>query len=470
MEAVRPTDLDLVASLAPAPHAPDLDTFAATLNGTILRPGDAAFEARRFGHNLTYDAVPTVVVQAADASDVARTIILAAESGLELAIRSGGHSLAGLSTTDGGILLDLSPMKGLLIDPARRLAWAQPGLTTGEITAAAAVHGLTVPFGDTGSVGVGGLTTGGGIGYLVRKHGLAIDHLVAAEVVTADGRLLTVDEQRHPDLFWAIRGGGGNVGVVTRFVFRLVEVGMVVGGGLALPATPEVIAGVVALADAAPEELSLIATVMHLPPAPFVPDERVGELVVFILAVHASDDVEAGQAAFGPFRALAEPVVDLIGPMPYPAIYQFAEAASEPGHDVVRAFFTDAVDLDFASTVLEAMGRATSPMAMVQLRVVGGAMARVANDATAFGHRGAKVMFTIITMFEGEPEPHVAWTVGLYEALADRATGVYVNFVAAEADRIHEAYPAPTFARLAEVKRRYDPTNLFRRNHNVAPA
>ena len=177
---------------------------------------------------------------------------------MELAVRSGGHSLAGHSTSEGGIVLDLSSMKGLLIDPAQRLAWAQPGLTAGEVTTAAAQHGLAIPFGDTASVGIGGLTTGGGIGFLTRKHGLTIDSLVAAEIVTADGRILTVDERRHADLFWAIRGGGGNIGIVTRFVYRLVEVGMVVGGGLALPATAEVIAGLVAAAKAAPDELTLI--------------------------------------------------------------------------------------------------------------------------------------------------------------------------------------------------------------------
>jgi FAD/FMN-containing dehydrogenase len=493
MEAVRPQPFAVapavasvppVAALEPAPvvtpsvpaipaiSPSQLAAFAASLTGTVVLPDDVAFEDARQIHNSRFDRVPAVVVRAADSGDVARTVRLAAETGLELAVRSGGHSLAGHSTSQGGIVLDLSAMKGLLIDPDRKLAWAQAGLTAGEITAAAAEHGLAVPFGDTASVGIGGLTTGGGIGFLTRKFGMTIDNVVAAEVVTADGQVLTVDEERHPDLFWAIRGGGGNVGVVTRFVYRLVEVGLVVGGGLALPASPEVIVGLVAAAKAAPDELTLISYVMHAPPAPFIPADRVGELVVMVLGVYAGD-LEAGQAAWAPIRALAEPVADLVGPMPYPAIYQFTAEGQNRGGASIRSWFTDDLDLDDARTMIQFMDRAASPAVMTQIRVLGGAMARVDADATAFSQRDAHVLVAAMSMFEvgGDPAPNDAWTAAFYAAFLRKAIGVYSNFLGAEGDeRIRSAFPNGAYESLAAVKRRYDPTNVFRLNQNIRPA
>jgi FAD/FMN-containing dehydrogenase len=203
----------------------DLADFAACLVGTIIRPSDPAYDTARLVHDRAFDRHPSLIVKAASAADVARTVVFARDAGLELAVRGGSHSLAGFGTSEGGVVLDLSGMKGLHIDPERRLAWAQAGLTAGEYTAAAGAHGLATPFGDTGSVGLSGLTLGGGIGWLVRKNGLAIDALVSVEIVTADGRLITASEQEHPDLFWAVRGGGGNFGVVTRFQFRLYPVG-----------------------------------------------------------------------------------------------------------------------------------------------------------------------------------------------------------------------------------------------------
>ena len=462
MEAARPT--------APAIDVLPIARFAASLNGTLVLPDDESYEDARQIHNAVYDRRPTLIVRAADASDVAATVTLAAETGLELAVRSGGHSVAGHSASEGGIVLDLSPMKGLVIDVERRLAWAQPGLTAGEVMTAAAAHGLTVPFGDTASVGIGGLTTGGGIGFLTRKHGMTIDNLVAAEIVTADGRIVTCDEHRHPDLFWAIRGGGGNVGVVTRFVYRLVEVDMIVGGGLALPATPDVIAGLFREARNAPDELSMLAYVMPAPPAPFIPAERVGELMVMVLGVF-DGDLEAGQAAFAPLRALAEPIADLVGPMPYSAIYQFTAAGEARGSSTIRSWFSDDLDATDAATIVDFMGRAPTPFAITQIRVLGGAMARVAPEATAFSQRDANVLVAAMALFEGDAAPHVAWTTAFFDAFRPKATGVYANFLSAEGEaRVREAYPHGAYERLAEIKRRYDPWNLFRLNQNVRPA
>src|SRR5215211_650975 len=266
------------------------------------------------------DRRPALIVRVADATDVSRVVALARESGLELAVRSGGHSVAGHSVSDGGIVLDLSEMKNLEIDLQRRTAWAQTGLTAGEYTAAAGAHGLATGFGDTGSVGIGGITLGGGVGYLVRKHGLTIDDVLAAEIVTADGGLLRVDAETHPDLFWAIRGGGGNFGVVTRIQYRLHEVDEIVGGMLVLPATPEVISSFVEEAEAAPEELSTIANVMPAPPMPFLPAEVHGQLIIMAMVCYAGP-TDAGERAIAPFRALATPVADMVKSMRSPEIY-----------------------------------------------------------------------------------------------------------------------------------------------------
>jgi FAD/FMN-containing dehydrogenase len=298
-----------------------------TLNGRVITPGDPDYDQARTVFVGGIDRHPAVIIKAADANDVAGVVSLARETGLELAVRSGGHSTAGHSTTEGGILLDLSSMNALDIDVEHHTAWAQTGITAGQYTTAAAAYGLATGFGDTGSVGIGGITLGGGVGYLVRKHGLTIDDLLAAEIVTADGRLLRTDPETHPDLFWAIRGGGGNFGVATRFQFRLHPLDRIVGGMLLLPATPEVIAAFVAEAEAAPEELSAIADIMPAPPMPFLPAEHHGRLVVMATLVYAGNP-EVGQRTVAPFRALATPIADLVRSMPYPEIYPRTTATS----------------------------------------------------------------------------------------------------------------------------------------------
>jgi FAD/FMN-containing dehydrogenase len=317
-------------------------------------------------------------------------------------------------------------------------------------------------------VGIVGITLGGGMGWLSRKHGLTIDHVVAAEVVLADGSIVTASETEHPELFWAIRGGGGNFGVVTRFQYRLVPVDMVVGGGMFLPATPEVLAGLVPAAKAAPDELSMIAYMIPMPPLPFIPAERVGEMAVLVTLVYAGD-LEAGMAAVAPFRALGEPIVDMVGPMPYPAMYQLLAEGGGRGSSVSRSFFADEIDDASVATILEHMTNRSSPMAMTQIRVLGGEVARKPRGSTAYAHRDRDVVVTLVAMFEGPSEPHDAWIDRYFQALRPIANGVYVNFLSDEPDRIAEAYPGPTRARLAEAKRRYDPTNLFHLNQNIRP-
>jgi FAD/FMN-containing dehydrogenase len=438
----------------------------------VIRPEDAAYDEARQVHNALADRRPAVIVRAASAADVARTVLFAAETGLELAVRGGGHSLAGHGTSEGGIVLDMGAMKGLHIDPMRRLAWAQAGLTAGEYTVAAAEHGLATPFGDTGSVGIGGLTLGGGIGWLARKHGMAIDALVSVEIVTADGRILIASESEHADLFWAVRGGGGNFGVVTRFQFRLYPVTTILGGALFLPPTREVLRDLQGTAANAPEELTTISVLMPAPPAPFIPEALHGKPTLAVMFVFDGDPA-AGQAALEPFRQLATPLAEAVMPMPYPGIYAMLKDAERRAPAAHRSVFLDELDDDAVDTILEHMAAPSSPVAMTQIRILGGAMGRVPVDATAFAHRDAPVMLVIITPFEDPAEApiHAAWTGAYYEALRPASRGVYSNFLEAEGkDRIREAYPEPTYRRLAEVKRRYDPTNLFRLNQNIVPA
>jgi FAD/FMN-containing dehydrogenase len=448
-----------------------ISQLRAELSGRVISPDDAEYDGARTVFIGGIDRRPAVIIRVADASDVSRVVLLARDSGLELAIRSGGHSGAGHGVSEGGIVLDLSAMQALDIDVERRTAWAHTGLTAGEYTTAMGTHGLATGFGDTGSVGIGGLTLGGGVGYLVRKCGLTIDDLLTAEVVTADGQLRHVDSETHPDLFWAIRGGGGNFGVATRFQFRLHEVDTIVGGMLMLPATPDIISSFIAEAEAAPEDLTTIANVMPAPPMPFVPDEYHGRLVIMALMAYAGDHA-AGERALAPFRALAAPIVDMVRPIRYPEIYP----PDDPNYHPVaagRTLFIDAIDRQAAETVVDHLQASTAPMRVAQLRVLGGAMARVPVEATAFAHRKRRILVTVAALYEhpDEEPAHEAWVTGFAAALRQGDPGAYVNFLGAEGEaRVREAYPGSTWDRLVAIKARYDPTNLFRLNQNIPPA
>ncbi len=463
--------LDNIVSTELDPQA--VRDLEAHLLGQVIRPGDAEYEAARSVWNGSIDRHPALIVRAADAADVIRAVSFARRHQLTLAVRSGGHSFAGYGTCDG-LVLDLSGMRAISVDPVERTLWAQPGANTADISEKAQPYGLALPTGDTKTVGLGGLTLGGGMGFLVRKYGLTIDNLLSVELVTADGRLLRASADEHPDLFWALRGGGGNFGVVTAFQYRLQPVGeLVFGGGLILPASAEVLRNYVRVAEAAPDELSTIAFLIQAPPLPFIPADRVGSLVLMVLACYVGDQAD-GERAVAPLRALAEPVADLLGPLPYPALYQFTEVGERLGaqhHD--RAMYLRQFGDDAASTVMECMSKATSPMAMTQIRVLGGAMARVPSDETAFGHRDRPVLMALINLWD-DPADSIrqrAWTEHYYAAMWPHGDGVYVNFLGDEgAGRVLDAYPTRTYDRLAEVKARYDPTNFFQLNQNIKPA
>jgi FAD/FMN-containing dehydrogenase len=433
----------------------------------VVGPDDAGYDAARLVFPGGIDIRPAAIVRPRDADEVARVVALARDSGTPLAVRSGGHSAAGHGLVENGIVIDLREMRGIEIDPATRTAWAQTGMTAGEYTNAVGEHGLATGFGDAATVGIGGITLGGGVGFLSRLHGLTVDSLLAAEIVTADGEVREVDAEREPDLFWAIRGGGGNFGVATRFKFRLHDVDRVVGGMLMLPATPEVLDGFLAEAEAGPDELTAIANVMPAPPMPFVPEDRHGELVVLALVCFAGPEEDANRV-LAPFRSLAEPVADMVQPIAYPEIYG---PEPEDYHPTVafRNLFTDRVD---AAHAIERLRSAEAPNRVAQFRVLGGAIDRVPSSATAYAHRGAAIMANVVAFYEDPAEAPVrqAW---VDEFARELRTGdaAYANFLGNEGpERVRAAYPGGTWDRLTRIKAQYDPDNLFRGNQNIPPA
>jgi FAD/FMN-containing dehydrogenase len=458
---------------ASPPRTLSIPELRAAVRGRLITPDDEDYDAARTVMAGGIDRHPAVIVRVAGADDIQHVVTLARKTGMELAVRSGGHSGLGHGVTEGGIVIDLRDMKAIQIDPERRTAWAETGLTAGEVTQAVAAHGLAIGFGDTGSVGIGGLTLGGGIGYFVRKDGLTIDNLLAAEIVTADGQLRLVDADTEPELFWGIRGGGGNLGVATRFRYRLHELPSFVGGMLILPATADAVAGFISAAEAAPEELSTIANVMNCPAMPNIPEEHHGKLVILAFLAF-SGDPEAGERAMAPFRALATPLMDEVKPMPYPEMFP-PEPDGDSYHPMAVGFtmFVEGIDGDAARTIVEHLEASDASMRATQLRVLGGAMARVPADATAFAHRSCRVMAIVVSFYEG-PEDKVVreeWVHRFADALDQGTEGAYVNFVGDEGEEgVRSAYPGETWDRLAALKARFDPTNLFRLNQNVPPA
>ena len=448
----------------------DLRRLRLELAGEVIGRDDAAYDAARTVFMPAIDRRPAAIVRPVDDAAVATVVALAQEEGLELAVRGGGHSYAGHGVSDGGLVLDLGWLDAIDVDAEARVATAEAGLTAGELTKAVTAHGLGISLGDTGTVGIGGLTLGGGVGYLARKHGLTIDSVLGADLVTADGSVLRVDADNHPDLFWALRGGGGNFGVATRFRYRLSPVEGSFGGMLVLPATPDTIAGFVQAADEAPGELTAIANVMPAPPVPFLAQEQHGRLVLLAMLFHAGP-ADATQQALAPFRALAEPLADLLRPLSYGELYPPEQDGQMP-LAAARTLFTDAVDRAVAAEIVGRLTASTALMPVVQLRVLGGAVARVPADATAYAHRSRRVLASVAAIYANRDErmKHEAWAEDFAASLrSDDAA--YVNFLGDEgSERVRAAYPGRTWTRLREIKRRYDPENVFHLNQNVPPA
>lgn len=455
-----------------------LHLLEARLQGTLLLPGDADYDT--VAHDVWYGTIehsPALIVRCAQAADVAEAITFAREFDLEVAVRSGGHSPAGYSSVDNGIVIDLSHMKAISIDPAQSTARLEPGLTWGEVAEAAQAHGLALTSGDTATVGVGGLLLGGGIGWMVRKQGLALDHLRAVELVTANGQIVRASADENADLFWGLRGGGGNFGIATAFEVNLHPAGLVTGGAVVYDATDgaqteDILKAYTAYASSAPDELSTITMLMAAPPAPFIPPAMQGKPVVVIMVCYTGDLAE-GERVVAPLRSLATPVADIISPMPYPVVFMLTQAAGVRGlQQYVRTMFVQTMNEDVLHTVAAAVPN-ISHETMVQIRILGGAMGRVSNEATAFAHRDKQAM---ISVFNSDPHEdteaalHKAHAEHIWETLRSFGTGAYMNFLENEGEQsIREAYPDATYARLVALKNRYDPTNLFHLNQNIHP-
>jgi FAD/FMN-containing dehydrogenase len=454
-----------------------LGALAGGLRGALCLPGEPGYDEARTLWNAMIDKRPAAVVRAAGASDVIQTVRLAAQHGLLLSVRGGGHNIAGNAVCEGGLMLDLSRMVSVRVNPQTRTARVEPGAKLSDLDKETQAFGLATPIGINSTTGVAGLTLGGGFGWLSRKYGLTVDNLLSADVVTAAGELVHTSETAHPDLFWAIRGGGGNFGVVTSFEFRLHPVGPQVIAGLIvhpISAAKEVLREYRHLVSEAPDDLTCWVVLRKAPPLPFLPPEVHGTEVL-ILALCHSGDLAAGERAAAPFKAIGKPIADVVGPHPFTGWQAAFDPLLTPGernywksHDFVE-LADGAIDV-----ILNAIKGLPSPQCEVFIGNLGGAVNRVPAAATAYPHRDVNFIMNVHTRWSSPSEDQrcIAWARGFFDAAAPFATGgVYVNFMPDdEVQRVRSGAYGPNYDRLAKVKAKYDPRNLFRMNQNVAPA
>lgn len=453
-----------------------LQQLASRVRGELVLPGSSTYEAKRHVWSGAFDKHPAAIVQCLDAEDVQAVVTFAREQALTLSVRSGGHSMAGHSTNDNGLVIDLSAMKGVQVDPQQRTARLEPGLTSGELAKALEPYSLALTTGDTASVGLGGVLLGGGIGWMVRAYGLAIDQVRSVELVTADGHLVRASAEENPELFWGLRGGGGNFGVVTAFEVNLHPGGQILGGIIFYEApkgeAERILQEYVRLAAAAPEGLSSEAMLILAPPVPFIPLEKQGTPVVAIVVCYTGD-LSDGEQAVAPLRQIAPPLADLIASMPYSSIFAFVDVGEIRGlqHHLQSQFF-QTLSQEMVHALVEATQDVLSPETLVQLRVIGGAMSRVPADATAFAHRD-KQGILIVNHFGPltfDSATLAASTKHIVQAVTPYAEGSYVNFLGDEGEqRIREAYTPATYERLVALKNQYDPTNVFHLSQTITP-
>lgn len=463
-------------TLSPARTGPDLGPLRSGFSGQVLTGGDGeAYDAARMAFNGMYDRRPAVIARATSTADVVHALGFARATGLQLAVRGGGHSVAGYSTIEGGLLLDLGPMKGVEVDPVARVARVQPGVVWGELDRATQAHGLATTGGRMSTTGVAGFTLGSGSGWLERVYGSACDNLAAAEVVTAAGTVVTASETENTDLLWGLRGGGGNFGIVTEFTFRLHPVGPEAYGGLLIyprSQAPEVLRHVRDFLQSAPREVCGGVLCMTAPPAPFVPPELRGLPSVMVLAAYWGD-VEAGARALAPLKQLA-PAVDLMGPTTYLDIQAITDAGNPPGR---RNYWRSELLPDAPDELLDAFiacaAEATSPASTLILGRLGGAFGDPAEDSTALGGRAAQWLFHCYAIWaEGEDARHIAWARSVGEALRPwTMSGMPLNFMNDIDDaRVRATFGPGKYQRLVDLKRRWDPDNVFAMNQNIPPS
>jgi FAD/FMN-containing dehydrogenase len=453
-----------------------LKAFQMKLNGRLLMAGSSEYDEARTIWNAMIDRRPALIVRCVSADDVAHAVRLAAEHRLVLAVRGGGHNIAGNAVCDGGIMIDLSQMKDVTVDPKTGTARVSGGATLADFDRAAQAHGLATPLGINSTTGIAGLTLGGGFGWLSRSLGLSIDNLISADVVTASGDKLTASQSENPDLFWALRGGGGNFGIVTSFEFRLHKIGPDVLSGLIvhpLTAARDVLQFYRDFVTRTPDEFVCWYVMRLAPPLPFLAPEWHGKPIL-ALAVCYAGPIADGERIAQPLRAFGKPLADIIAPHPFVAWQQILDPLLAPGarnywksHDF-RELSDGLIDV-----LIAAAERIPDPQTEIAFAQLGGAISRVPNDQTAYGHRDAQFALNVHGRWADPAKDRecIAWARGLFDAAAPYSTGaVYVNFMTQdEQDRVRAAY-GPNYERLTMLKRKYDPTNLFRMNQNIKPA
>jgi FAD/FMN-containing dehydrogenase len=456
-----------------------IDELASSFDGQLVRDGDAGYDEARKVWNGHFDRRPGLVACCANATDVQTAVNFGRENGLSVAVRSGGHSAQGYGTWDDALVIDLSQMKAIEVDPEARTARAQAGLTWGEFDRATQEHGLAVTGGRFSTTGIAGLTLGSGSGWLERRCGLTPDNLISAEVVTADGQLLSAGANENPDLFWGLRGGGGNFGIVTSFTYQLHEIGPIVYGGMlvCLPERADEILRFLRdyMADA-PDDLGLAAAFISAPPEPFVPTEM-HFAPVFGLVACWTGEMDEGERVLAPIREVAQPVMDMVQPIPYTALQSMLDAGGPPGiRAYMKAEFLPELSDEAIAIVAEHGATRPGPLVQLLLEPMGGAINRMDPNGTALGRRDAPWCYHALAMWmepgQEAADAHIGWARGLADAMAPHTTtGAYLNYTSDEGDeRVRSTYGPEGYARLVELKDRYDPTNLFHLNQNTGPS
>ncbi len=446
-----------------------IEQFSAGLRGDLLRPGDDGYDDARTIYNAMIDKQPALIARCAGVADVIHAVNFARTNDLLVSVRGGGHNVSGNAICDGGLMIDLSPMKSVHVDPQHRTARAEPGVTWGEFDHETQAFGLATTGGVVTTTGVAGLTLGGGIGWLMGNYGLACDNLISVDVVTADGRLLTASASENQDLFWGVRGGGGNFGIATSFEFQLHPVGQLLGGMVIHPLDQavEVVRFYDEFTQTARDELGSTAVFVTSPE---------GERVVAI-AVCYNGPVEEGERVLKPLREFGTPLADVIGPISYAQVQGMFDEGFPPGlQNYWKSNFLSGLDDKAIEIIVDHVRNAPSPSSAVAIEQLGGAVSRVGMDDTAFNHRGARYSLLIVGMWpdSSAKDENVNWVRGLWDAMEPYSSGgVYVNYLGQEADegpeRIKAAYGPEKYERLVALKNKYDPTNLFRLNQNIRP-
>ncbi|MFY9707211.1 MAG: FAD-binding oxidoreductase [Desulfobacterales bacterium] len=443
------------------------------VKGEIVLPGDPSYNEVREIWNAMIDRRPAVIIQCAEADDVPHAISYARDNGLEISVRGGGHNIAGSALCNNGVMIDFSKMTAVKVDAQKKRAYVEPGATLGDFDKAIQTHGLATPVGINSTTGIAGLTLGGGFGWLTRKYGMTVDNLISAKMVTADGRKIQVSEDENADLFWAIRGGGGNFGVVTQFEFALYPVGPEILAGLLvfpIDQAKQVLEKYREFVKSAPEELSIWVVLRKAPPLPFLPVAVHGKEVV-VLAIFYAGDIAEGEKFIDPLRSFGDAYGEHVGAQPYVQWQQAFDPLLTPG---ARNYWKSHNFIELSDgaldTIIEFVGKIPFPQCEIFLALIAGAANRVSSNAMAYGHRDAKFVLNVHGRWDeaAQDEIGIAWARAFFKASAPYASaGVYVNFMTEdEGDRVAAAYGV-NYARLKQVKKKYDPKNIFHNNQNI---